>query len=326
MSSQVGLSRFKGTNGKNVLKVVLLHYILCISLHNCDPNTPAPCAFLCYWLALFRPFIVVWVTISIICNQTVKVLNEESKRKLTLDNDFGHNVWCHITTFVYLRINLILIVWPESIEGFFMAKLRSDVVALSSNTSTNVLHKQHINTENPFTDVYKWKKVSKYCGILNLWNVLIQIWQLFLPLAHTLLPFVHQSVQNYMSHNAPRQTTCRPTGSDQEKNTSGSFECRSATGRAFKTYTTQQVYIFIVYRSSWIVNWNTNIRYRFWLFHCGQSAKLGKRHYVAASYQIASPQSYAVTKCLFMFLLLLYPCLLFNRKLRIYMSYRFQET
>lgn len=30
--------------------------------------------------------------IAIICNQTVKVLNEESKRKLTLDNDFGQNV------------------------------------------------------------------------------------------------------------------------------------------------------------------------------------------------------------------------------------------
>lgn len=43
-----------------------------------------------------------------------------------------------------------------------MAKLRSDVVALSSNTSTNVIHKRHLNSENPFTDVFKWKKGSKY--------------------------------------------------------------------------------------------------------------------------------------------------------------------
>lgn len=87
--------------------------------------------------------------------------------------------------------------------------------------------------------------------------------------------------------------------------TTGSFECRSATGREFKTCTKQQVYIFIIHRSSWIVNRNTNIWYRFWHFHCGQFAKLGKRHYVAASYKIASNQS--VTKCLLMRLFFLKP-------------------
>lgn len=74
-------------------------------------------------------------------------------------------------------------------------------------------------------------------------------------LTHTVLHLINnsgfyrkQSVQNYMSHNAPRQTTRRRTDLDQEKkNTSGSFECRSATGGAFKTYTKQQVYILILF-------------------------------------------------------------------------------
>lgn len=77
-------------------------------------------------------------------------------------------------------------------------------------------------------------------------------------------------------------------------------------------------YIFVIHRSSWVVNRNTNTRYWFWLFHCGRSARLGKHHYVAASYQIASNQSKAVTKCLLMRLFFSYLCLLSNRKLHIY--------
>lgn len=143
--------------------MVLLHYILCISLRNCDPNTPAPSAFLCYWLALFSPFIVVWVSISIICNQTVKVLNEESKRRLILDNDFGHSVWCHITTFVHFRINLILIVWTKVLRVFLTAKLRRDALKyLYSYINTTQMQK--INS--------LWKRCSKYHWTVNLWHVL----------------------------------------------------------------------------------------------------------------------------------------------------------